>query len=100
MSDIEKFKLAVINTAKNVTSQLGISYLNPLLVFGLKNMLEKPKYSIVLEALTDSNGNLDINTLTKVLEETIGMKGGRFTIAGVTFTSDDVENLKKEYLKL
>ena len=50
MSDIEKFKLAVINTAK--------------------------------------------------LEETIGMKGGRFTIAGVTFTSDDVENLKKEYLKL
>lgn len=28
MSDIEKFKLAVINTAKNVTSQLGISYLN------------------------------------------------------------------------
>ena len=24
MSDIEKFKLAVINTAKNVTSQLGI----------------------------------------------------------------------------
>lgn len=88
MSDIEKFKLAVINTAKNVTSQLGISYLNPLLVFGLKNMLEKPKYSIVLEALTE------------VLEETIGMKGGRFTIAGVTFTSDDVENLKKEYLKL
>lgn len=43
---------------------------------------------------------LDINALTKVLEETIGMKGGRFTIAGVTFTSDDVENLKKEYLKL
>lgn len=100
MSDIEIFKQAVLNSVKNITSQLGVSYMNPLVTFGVKNIMDKPKYSMILEAMTDSKGNLDIDALTKVLDETLGMKGGKITFAGVTFTSEDIHNLKNEFLKL
>lgn len=100
MSDIEILKQSIINTAKTVSSQLGISGFNPLISFGLTNLLNKPKYAIFLEAMTDAEGNVDINKLSVALNDALAAKGGKVTMAGVSFDSEDIQKLKEEFKKL
>ena len=100
MSDIEIFKAALNSSIRTIASNLGVSYLSPLAIYGVNNLLSKPPYKFIIDAVTDVNNNIDIESLSNVLKDTLKAMPNKPTLLGITFNTDDIDLLKREFLNL
>lgn len=100
MSDIEVLKVALNSTIRTITSNLGVSYFAPLAIYGANNILSKPKYKVMLDALVDGNGNIDIESLSNVLKDTMRSMPNKPTLLGITFGPEDIDLFKREFLNI
>nr|DAG93878.1 MAG TPA: hypothetical protein [Crassvirales sp.] len=100
MNDIEILKAALNSSIRTIASNLGVPYFAPMAIYGANNMLNKPKYKIMLDALTDGNGNIDIESLSNVLKDTIRSMPNKPTLLGISLGTEDIDLLKREFLNI
>lgn len=100
MTDLEILKAALNSSIRNITASLGFPYLAPVATYGVNNILSKPKYKFIIDALTDGNDNIDIESLSNVLKDTMRSMPNKPTLLGITFGPEDIDLFKREFLNI
>lgn len=100
MTDIEIFKAALNSSIRTITSNLGLPYLAPIVTYGINNILTKPKNKLFMDALTDGNGNIDIDALSKAFKDTLQLMPNKPTLLGVSFGPEDIDLFTREFLSI
>lgn len=102
MNDIEILKLAATSLIRQITESFGMPFLRPIAEKMFYNLISKPKYSFFIEAITDKDGNVDIDGLSNALKEALAGYGGRLPIAGlnVSLGEEDINFIRDEFIRL
>ena len=100
MTDLELLKAAIHSSIRTLATNLGVPYLTPGIIYGVDNLLAKPKYKIILDALTDGSDNINIDSLSEALKTMIRSMPNKPTLLGISFGTEDVDLLRKEFLNL
>lgn len=100
MTDLEILKAALNSSIRTIATNLGFPYLAPVAMYGANNLLSKPKYKFILDALTDGNDNIDIESLSNTLKDTMRSMPNKPTLLGITFGPEDIDLFKREFLNI
>ena len=77
-----------------------VASLAPVAIYGANNILSKPKYKFIMDALTDGNDNIDIESLSNTLKDTMRSMPNKPTLLGITFGPEDIDLFKREFLNI
>lgn len=101
MNDIEILKLAVKSTARKMFADVGLKGLAPLVNGWLDGAMEKGVFQALLYGFTTDEGNVNIQGLTKALEDALkdfgGKLKGKMLGFSVAIVPEDVQMLPKEF---
>nr|DAK96586.1 MAG TPA: hypothetical protein [Crassvirales sp.] len=100
MSDLEILKAALNSSIRTIAMNLGVPYLAPVAMYGANNILSKPKYKFIIDALTDGNDNIDIESLSNALKDMMRLMPNKPTLLGITFGPEDIDLFKREFLNI